>query len=93
MKLGEDAISEQAKKFGFENSFSVPMNAAMSKFPTGMDKAQTAMSAIGQFNVQATALQMAMVGAGIGNDGVVMRLLPAVGRTVPCGRVCIQISA
>jgi len=73
MKLGEDAISEQAKKFGFENSFSVPMNAATSKFPTGMDKAQTAMSAIGQFNVQATALQMAMVGAGIGNDGVVMR--------------------
>jgi peptidoglycan glycosyltransferase len=73
MKLGEDAISAQAKKFGFESSFAVPMNAATSKFPTGMDKAQTAMSAIGQFDVQATALQMAMVGAGIGNDGVVMR--------------------
>ncbi|MCX6404328.1 MAG: penicillin-binding transpeptidase domain-containing protein [Actinobacteria bacterium] len=73
MKLGEDAISEQAKKFGFGNSFSVPMNAATSQFPTGMDKAQTAMSAIGQFDVQATALQMALVGAGIGNDGVVMR--------------------
>jgi len=73
MKLGEDAISAQAKKFGFGNSFSVPMNAATSKFPTGMDKAQTAMSAIGQFNVQTSALQMAMVGAGIGNDGVVMR--------------------
>lgn len=73
MNLGQDAIAQQAKKFGFENSFSVPMNAATSKFPTGMDKAQTAMSAIGQFDVQATALQMAMVGAGIGNDGVVMR--------------------
>lgn len=73
MQLGQDAIAEQAKKFGFENSFSVPMNAATSKFPTSMDQAQTAMSAIGQFNVQATALQMAMVGAGIGNDGIVMR--------------------
>ena len=73
MELGEEALAKQAKKFGFENSFAVPMNAATSKFPTGMDKAQTAMSAIGQFNVQATALQMAMVGAGIGNDGIVMR--------------------
>ena len=73
MKLGEDAISDQAKKFGFETSFSVPMTAATSKYPTGMDKAQTAMSAIGQFDVQASALQMAMVGAGIGNDGIVMR--------------------
>lgn len=73
MKLGEDAIADQARKFGFETSFAVPMNAATSKYPTGMDKAQTAMSAIGQFDVQATALQMAMVGAGIGNDGIVMR--------------------
>jgi penicillin-binding protein A len=73
MQLGETAISDQAKKFGFENSFSVPMIAATSHFPTGMDNAQTAMSAIGQFDVQATALQMAMVGAGIGNDGVVMK--------------------
>jgi peptidoglycan glycosyltransferase len=30
------------------------------------------MSAIGQFDVRATALQMAMVAAGIANDGVVM---------------------
>jgi peptidoglycan glycosyltransferase len=31
------------------------------------------MSAIGQFDVQTTALQMAMVAAGIANEGVVMR--------------------
>jgi peptidoglycan glycosyltransferase len=31
------------------------------------------LSAIGQFDVRATALQMAMVGAGIANGGAVMR--------------------
>lgn len=73
MDLGQDAIYEQAKKFGFESSFDVPMTAATSRFPTGLDDAQTAMSAIGQYDVRATALQMAMVGAGIANNGVVMK--------------------
>lgn len=73
MELGQDAIFEQAEKFGFEASFDVPMTAATSRFPTGLDDAQTAMSAIGQFDVRSTALQMALVGAGIANDGVVMK--------------------
>ena len=73
LQLGEDALFEQAKKFGFENSFDVPMTAATSHFPVDPNKPQTAMSAIGQFDVRATALQMAMVSAGIANDGVVMK--------------------
>lgn len=73
LKLGEDALYDQAKKFGFENSFDVPMTAATSHFPVDPNKPQTAMSAIGQFDVRATALQMAMVSAGIANDGVVMK--------------------
>ena len=36
------------------------------------------MSAIGQFDVTATALQMAMVGAGIANGGAVMYAVPGV---------------
>ena len=72
MELGADAIGEQAQKFGFESEFDVPMTAAISRYPTEMNKPQTAMSAIGQFDVRATALQMAMVAAGIANDGVVM---------------------
>ena len=72
LQLGATAIEDQAKKFGFETSFDVPMTAATSHFPTGLNAPQTAMSAIGQFDVRATALQMAMVGAGIANDGVVM---------------------
>jgi peptidoglycan glycosyltransferase len=72
MELGADAIDEQAKKFGFESEFSVPMTSAISRFPIAPNKPQTAMSAIGQFDVRATVLQMAMVVAGIANDGVVM---------------------
>jgi peptidoglycan glycosyltransferase len=73
MELGADAIGEQAQKFGFESEFEVPMTAAVSRFPTDLNKPQTAMSAIGQFDVRATALQMALVAAGIANDGVVMK--------------------
>lgn len=73
MELGADAIGEQAQKFGFESEFDVPMTSAISRFPTDLNKPQTAMSAIGQFDVRATALQMALVGAGIANDGVVMK--------------------
>lgn len=71
-QLGQDALRSQAEKFGFNKSFTVPMRAAASRYPSGLDDAQTAMSAIGQFDVTATTLQMAMVGAAIGNAGVTM---------------------
>ena len=38
-----------------------------------MDDAQTALSGFGQGSVTATPLQMAMVTAGVANNGVVMR--------------------
>lgn len=71
-QLGQDSLMAAAKKFGFNSGFSVPMRAAASQYPEGLDEAQTAMSAIGQFDVTATSLQMAMVGAAIGNGGVTM---------------------
>lgn len=73
MQLGEGALADQARKFGFDTQFTVPMTAATSHFPVGLDQAQLAMSAIGQYDVQASALQMALVAAGIANDGVVMK--------------------
>lgn len=73
MELGATAIDDQAKKFGFESQFDVPMAAAISRFPVDPNQPQTAMSAIGQFDVRANALQMALVAAGIANDGVVMK--------------------
>jgi len=72
MQLGASALQAQAEKFGFETSFNVPMTSATSHFPKKLDQAQTAMSAIGQFDVQATTLQMAMVSASIANGGVTM---------------------
>jgi len=72
MKLGSKALEAQAEKFGFGSSFEVPMASATSQFPKKLDKAQTAMSAIGQFDVRASALQMAMVSASIANGGVTM---------------------
>ncbi len=71
-QLGDDALRAQAEKFGFNKSFTVPMRAATSTYPADLDAAQTAMSAIGQFDVTATTLQMAMVGAAIGNSGITM---------------------
>ena len=46
---------------------------AASQFPGDPNQPQTAQSAIGQFDVRATPLQMAMVAAGIANKGEVMK--------------------
>ncbi|MEO5651501.1 MAG: penicillin-binding protein 2 [Marmoricola sp.] len=78
LKLGPDPIRETAQKFGFgKRSFTDLDDAltrqALSRFPENPDPPQTALSAIGQFDVAATPLQMAMVGAGIANNGVVMK--------------------
>ena len=72
-ELGDDALRDQAQKFGFEESFEIPLRAATSRFPADPDEPQTAMSAIGQFDVRATTMQMAMVAAAVGNAGVTMR--------------------
>lgn len=71
--LGQDALRRQAEAFGFNNSFSVPMKSATSVFPANLDAAQTIQSAIGQFNVRATPLQMAMIAACIANGGTLMK--------------------
>lgn len=72
-QLGADALRSMAEQFGFEQSFTVPMVAAASRFPSNIDDAQTAMSAIGQFDVRASALEMALVSATIANNGVLMQ--------------------
>jgi len=46
---------------------------AGSIYPDQLTKAQEAQSAIGQYDVRVTPLQMAMVAAGVANNGVVMR--------------------
>ena len=44
-----------------------------STLPTGTNTAQDIQMAIGQYDVRATPMQMAMVAAGIANNGVVMK--------------------
>lgn len=80
VELGDATIFEMAEKFGFNQSFSTPLKSTASSYPRGLDDAQTALTGFGQGQVTATPLQMAMVSAGIANDGVVMnpRLVDAV---------------
>jgi len=79
LRLGPEKIDAMAQKFGFGASplgFDLP--AAPSCFvaisgdgcgPPDLDKPQTAFSAIGQFSVRTTCLQMAMVAATVSNLG------------------------
>lgn len=73
-ELGTEAMADQAEAFGFNSTAleDLPGQAA-SRYPRDMDAPQTAMSGIGQSNVTATPLQMAMVVSAIANDGDVMR--------------------
>ncbi|MFE0735821.1 peptidoglycan D,D-transpeptidase FtsI family protein [Streptomyces sp. NPDC058855] len=69
--LGQDKLRAMAEKFGFNDAErDVPVRAYASVYPSGMDPAQTALTGIGQFDVTATPLQMAMVSAVLANDGL-----------------------
>lgn len=73
MDIGADALREQAAKFGFGDALSVPMRVTPSSVPAELDQPQLAYASIGQYDVRVTPLQMAMVAAGVANDGVVMK--------------------
>jgi peptidoglycan glycosyltransferase len=74
LQLGEDDLREQAEKFGFGDVYlrDLPRQAG-SRFPTEAEGPLLAYTGIGQYDVAATPLQIAMVAAGIGNGGTVMR--------------------
>jgi cell division protein FtsI/penicillin-binding protein 2 len=68
--LGQDKVRAMAEKFGFnDDEQDVPVRAYESVYPKDMDEPQTALSGIGQFDVTATPLQIAMVSAAIANGG------------------------
>ena len=75
LQLGDDALREQAQKYGFgQHYFDDLSPQAISRFPGGdVSPPNTALSAIGQYDVAASPLQMAMVAAGIANRGTVMK--------------------
>lgn len=73
MQLGADAFRAQAAKFGIGDRLSIPMSVTPSSVPAELNAPQLAQSAIGQYDVRVTPLQMAMVAAAIANKGIVMK--------------------
>jgi peptidoglycan glycosyltransferase len=73
-EVGADDLADQARAFGFGTDPLVGLPSGPSRFPTGhLEPPQLAQSGIGQYEVAATPLQMAMVAAAVGNGGEVMR--------------------
>jgi peptidoglycan glycosyltransferase len=92
-KLGVDvglgSMTDTARAFGFDGAgLRIPFRVAPSTFDTEMDRAQLALSSIGQYDTRATPLQMALVTAAVANGGsvpspyLVERTTTADGRTV-----------
>lgn len=80
--LGAPRLVEQARAYGFDASppFELPVAPSLMSAPEAMTTWETAWAAVGQpvgagvvKGPVATAMQMALVAAGVANDGVVMR--------------------
>lgn len=72
LELGGEKLRAQAAKFGFGDTLTTPLRVSTSSVPADLNEPQAAQSAIGQYDVRTTPLQMAMVAAGIANGGRVM---------------------
>ncbi|WP_194294035.1 penicillin-binding transpeptidase domain-containing protein [Streptomyces sp. RB17] len=73
-KLGVDVgvqnMVTTARAFGFDDpGLHIPFSVAPSTFDPHVDRAQLALSSIGQYNTRATPLQMAMVAAAVADRG------------------------
>ncbi|MEY9214498.1 penicillin-binding protein 2 [Thermobifida halotolerans] len=74
IELGADAMHEQASAFGFNSGpMEIPLPVTESLAPLEPDDNLRAQMGIGQGKIEATPLQMAMVAAGVANDGTVMQ--------------------
>ncbi|GAA4817062.1 peptidoglycan D,D-transpeptidase FtsI family protein [Nocardioides caeni] len=88
VEVGPETLREQAEAFGFNSDYLEDLSPqARSVFPEEvvdtidgeqqdpreLNDAETARSGFGQFSVQSTPLQMAMVMAAIANNGSLMR--------------------
>ncbi|QKF07567.1 FtsW/RodA/SpoVE family cell cycle protein [Berryella wangjianweii] len=80
--MGAKTLVNGAQKFGFGRDlrFDLPTAVSLMADPATMSEWETAWAAVGQpvgddevVGPQATVLQMALVGAGIANEGTVMR--------------------
>ena len=72
LEVGAAKLRDQAQLFGFDRRHLSDLGGVASQFPDKLTEAQLALSSIGQYDVAASPLQMAMVSAAIANDGVLM---------------------
>lgn len=83
VELGADRLVGQARRFGFNQKlgYELPGRESLMPDPDEMTTWETAWAGVGQPvgehesppGPQATVMQMALVAAGVGNDGIVMR--------------------
>ncbi|MEV4361110.1 penicillin-binding transpeptidase domain-containing protein [Nonomuraea sp. NPDC049625] len=74
LQLGQDLLRDQAEAFGFNApNLTIPLVATASRYPLSMDRAQTALSAIGHHDSRVTPLMVAMLSAAVANNGTLMR--------------------
>jgi peptidoglycan glycosyltransferase len=72
VRVGARRMATTAAAFGFNDAdLRIPFSVAESTFDPKVDRAQLALSSIGQYNTRATPLQMAMVAAAVANGGKV----------------------
>jgi peptidoglycan glycosyltransferase len=99
LELGEEALAEQARRYGFTAEagedlvpFDIPWTSGVFPAPEtfeGRDPA-VAISAIGQQDVAANPLQMALIAAAIGNGGVEMQPRLVTEARDPTGQVIAE---
>ena len=72
LDMGDEPLVARAEAFGFNRPLPLELESIESFIPTDLDPPATAQTALGERDVRATALQMALVAAGAANGGQIM---------------------
>jgi penicillin-binding protein A len=86
VEMGHEALIQQAERFGFNRQPPYELTVERSAIPKAMDVPETAQSSIGQRDVRATPMQMALLSAAIVNGGQLHRPHVVAGVRDPSGR-------
>lgn len=73
LRLGADKLVAQAERFGLNKDIDFDLPLLAGRIPADINEPQTAQSAIGQYEVRVTPLQMALVAGAVANEGKLMR--------------------
>lgn len=87
VELGADELIAQAQGFGFNRDLPYDLPTVTSRIPTEMDVPASAQSAIGQRDVRASPLHMAVIAATIANGGELLQPYVVANVRAPDGQV------